>query len=117
MMGIYTYFMYTGGTINWIKTVKENLVEKSNALVFSEAILEWKYVNAYVEEERGKNCDLCNHQHIRNIHVIKNKSNDNRMEIGSECIKKFTRKFEIKDEEGNEIKEREVNIKTKKSNR
>ncbi len=103
--------------MSWINRVKSNLIDKSVASEFVDAILEWEYERAYVEEEVNKDCELCDHPHIRNIHIIRNNSNNNIMEIGSECIKKFIRKIEIKDEDDIVIDEREINARNKKSNR
>ncbi len=63
------------------------VVQKSNSVTWDEAKLEWELVDIY-ESNEPESC-LCGHYPIKEICVLKNKLNQNTVEVGNCCVKKI----------------------------
>ena len=68
----------------------ERIIEQSNSSNWHNAKLEWKIVDIYKleKDEDNKTC-LCWHYPIRNICILKNKENGNKVVVWQVCAKKF----------------------------
>jgi len=64
------------------------IVNRSVAYTWDEAILEWSLLEVY-ESDEPETC-LCGHYPIIELCVIQNKRNNNQVTVGNCCVKKFT---------------------------
>jgi hypothetical protein len=96
---------------NCRKNLFENSVEKND---YDAALKEWFFFdevidnNDYAEMSDSRPaCELCRHEDLRWQFTIININNDNRLKVGSSCIKQFN--IALVDKNGNKIDGRERN--------
>jgi hypothetical protein len=90
----------------WIKTATRNLLEKSEEKSdYSKAKDEWSTTEKvedslenYEIGEEWPSCELCKHEDLRWQFEIKNELNQNRLMVGSTCIKQFNIKLLTSDQ-------------------
>lgn len=63
------------------------IIERSEAAVWSLAKLEWELVDVFFDDDLQK-C-LCGHYPIKEICIIKNRENLREVIVGNHCVKKF----------------------------
>lgn len=102
----------------WFSNVGKNIfplsIEKTE---LKTALAEWKYQGiTYDLETPAENCELCDHPDIRFQFEIVNKHNNNKLLVGSECIKKFG-SIAVLDEDGNVLSTDEANQKVDRDRR
>ena len=105
---------------NWLNKVKNEILplseEKENISI---ALKEWQCTGEVIdckeEEQSFDDCDLCSHPNIRYRFTIRNKFNNNELEVGSSCINKFiTNSIEDIYERNSELSKAKRSIQNKK---
>lgn len=104
--------------MNWFTNVGTNIfplsIEKTDLKI---AMSEWQYRgDTYDLEIPEEDCELCDHPDIRFQFEIVNKNNNNKLLVGSECIKKFDG-IAVLDEDGNILSTEEANQKVDRDRR
>ncbi len=111
------YFNYHSG-MSWVSHASKNLLPLSEeSQRFELALKEWEYRgNTYDLEVPSETCQLCDHPDIRFQFEIVNKSNDNSLLVGSECIKRFDG-IAVLDADGNALSTDEAKQKVDRDRR
>jgi hypothetical protein len=83
----------------WLINSTKNLLPLSQSQVFTEAIKnEWYFEGRAIDlGYPSADCELCNHEAIRYQFEIHNQITDNKLLIGSSCIKRFGIKYKSSD--------------------
>ena len=100
--------------MNWKNNVESTLAPLCAVIgTLSVMLREWSYTGEVADSGNDlTQCELCGHCNIRYQFLIRNRSNDNRLLIGSECIKRFG--IEGLDEKGNTINAKQTATKVDK---
>ncbi|MDO9180658.1 MAG: hypothetical protein Q7U16_20400 [Agitococcus sp.] len=86
---------------HWLETSKKNITPLSHSNNFSAAQKEWLFTgNVTYGDGEKLICELCEHPDLSSHFEIKNEINENLLQVGSSCIKRFNG-IKILDEKGN----------------
>jgi hypothetical protein len=94
----------------WIQNSINNLLLLSNSQKFKIALKEWETTGEVIDHgDATSTCELCEHEYLRYHFRIKNSITNNKLWVGSSCIKRFE-DIIIRDEQGNPILDKEQRI-------